>query len=127
MLARMTVTVKLDDGTTEQFIAMLQQENITLEEFRWSVQDSFGVSFISKLSELFRRIEDKIKERELEKLKKESDTPKQLDKPQTAVETKPEKNEQSGNDTNNVPSVAKPDGDSKPNVEPDQSVRQPSV
>jgi len=117
MLARMTVTLKLDENTSEQFTAMLQQENISLEEFKWSVQDSFGVSFISKLNELFKKVEDRIKERELaEKVKKESATNPQLqlEKPQPIVElteqTKQNQNDKTkdGLPTSNADPVIKP-------------------
>ena len=73
MLARMTITVKLDDTLSEQFTAMLQLEDIPLEDFKMTVQDSFGAGFISNLSTLFKKLEDRVKEREAEKEKKEKE------------------------------------------------------
>ena len=66
MLARMTIVVKTEDNITEQSSAMFQQDNTTLDEFKCAVQDTFGVSFITNLEALFRKVENKIKARELE-------------------------------------------------------------
>ena len=60
MLARMTITIRLDESVSEQVNVVLQSDVDSLDDFKWAVQDAFGAGLLPNIDNLFKKIDARL-------------------------------------------------------------------